>query len=813
MIDEIRQAVRSLLRARGLCFLVVLTLALGIGASTAIFTVANTLLLRPLPYHDPGSLVFIWGNFLKLKIEHLPAKVAEYVDYEAQKDVFSQTAAFRNQDFTLEDNAAPERLVGARITESLFPVLGIQSAIGRSFTSQDCVEGRDRVVILGHNLWQREFSGDRSAIGKTLTLDGEKYEIVGVTSPEFVFPHPSFPFAEPAELWTPLSFSPQQVAERSGGYELNVIGRLEKTVLVEQARAAMRSLGLRMEESYRGYRGPNGEDGGWRINVVSFQEEVAGRSRYAVLVLLAISALVLLIACANVVNLLLLRSTSRRREMATRIALGASRGRIVRQLLTESLILAAAGGAVGLLFSIWSLEVLVAISPKQLPRFGEISLDSRVLSFALFLSMFCGLLCGLVPALQSFDGRLSDVMRQGSSGDGVGASRLRKLLVACQVAIAMCVLVSAGLLLKSFALLQMVDPGLKPQGVLTFNIAFSDKRYSSRERISAFCEDALRRISALPGVDVAGLSSVYALSGAAIDDPFSIEGSPLDLSRLTIAGHQTVSPGFFKTLGIPLVNGRDFRDTDIAGSPEVAIINQQMANRFFAGEDAVGRRIKVGAPQAPGAWATVVGVVKDIPHRRIDSNAEPDWYLPQSQVPRRYLTFFIRTSRDPLSLAPEVRNAITSVDPQQPITNLRTMEDAIGQTLAPRRFSTILTSLFAVVALLLSVSGIYSVVSYAMQRRRREIGVRVALGAQRLDVLKLALLEAMVPALVGLTIGLALSLSLARFLRSLIFGLTVYDPLTFASIGLLLGLLAFLACYVPARRASGIDPLAALRYE
>ncbi|MEP7274473.1 MAG: FtsX-like permease family protein [Acidobacteriota bacterium] len=390
---------------------------------------------------------------------------------------------------------------------------------------------------------------------------------------------------------------------------------------------------------------------------------------------------------------------------------------------------------------------------------------------------------------------------------------MRKLLLAGQVAIAVCVLISAGLLLRSFALLQMVDPGLRAEGLLTFNIDFSERRYPSRERIAAFSEEVLRRVASVPGVDSAGLSSVLPLGGTAIDDPFSIEGRPLDLSRLTLAGHQNVSPDFFRSLEIPLVRGRYFTEADIAGSPAVAIINEQLATRFFANEEAIGRRIKLGAPQAPGAWVTIVGVVKDIPHRRIDSQPQPDWFLPQSQSPTRHISFFVRTGQNPLNLASQVRGVISAVDPQQPVVNVRTMEDAIGQTLAPRRFNTILSGLFGVVALLLAGSGIYSVVSYGMQRRRREIGVRVALGAQRSDVLRLALSEGMIPALIGMTIGLVLSLATARVLKSLLFGLTVYDPLTFVSMVLVLGMLAFLGCYLPARRASGIDPLAALRYE
>ncbi len=808
MTQEFRYALRSLFRARALACLVILTLALGIGANTAIFSVANALLLRPLPYVNADRLVLVWGNFLKLRIGHLAAKGAEYLDYRDQKEVFSETAAFQNRDFT----RASERIAGARVSDTLFPMLGAQVVIGRSFLPEDCLIGQDRVAVLSHALWRSRFGANPAVLGGTVELDGEEYEIVGVMSPSFKFPHPAFSFTEPAELWTPLSLDPEQVAARGGGYELNVIGRLKDGIGLEQARSTMSGLASSMEQRHRGYRGPKGEDGGWRISLVTLQEEIAGSNRYSLLVLLGIAGLVLLIACANVANLLLVRATARRREMAMRIALGASRVRIVRQLLAESVILGLAGGTAGLIIALWCLELLIAISPRQLPRFDEISLDWRVLAFTVTISTLSGLICGLAPAWQASDQNLNQVMR-GSTSVAGRPDRLRKLLVSSQIAVAVCVLVSAGLLVKSFVLLQRVDLGLNPRGVLTFEVGFSETRYAERALIAAFCEDALSRMRALPGVESVGLSSMLPLSGVAIEDPFSIEGRPLDMSRLTLAGHQSVSPGFFATLGIPLASGRDFSETDLAGSPDVAIINGEMSARFFAGEDPIGRRIKVGAPHGPAAWATIVGVVKAIPHGRLDSDPQPDWYRPQSQVPVRRLSLFIRSRRDPLSLAPEVRSAVADIDRSQPIINLRTMESAIGKTLAPRRFNTILAGLFAAVALLLAAGGIYSVVAYAMQRRTREIGIRIALGAQRRDVLKLALVEGMMPAVIGLAIGLAVALALSRFLKSLLFGVATSDPVTFTSIGLLLAAVALVGCYLPARRASRIDPLVALRYE
>lgn len=813
MIHELRQVLRSLIKAKGLMTVVIGTLSLGIGANTAIFSVANTLLLRPLPYHDSQRLVLIWGNFLKLKIEHLPAKSAEYLDYRDQKDILTDVAAFQNHDFTLTGVSTAEQLVGARVSGNLFSLIGAQAGLGRSILPEDCLAGRNRVAVISNALWQRRFGGNPTIIASTIELDNERYQVVGVMPPAFTFPHRAFSFAEPADLWTPLTLDPKQVEERTGGYSHIVIGRLRDGVGLEQARSAMSGLASRMEEQYRGYRGPKGEDGGWRVTLVTLQEEVSRGSRYSVLILFGISGFVLLIACANVANLLLLRSTARRREFALRIALGATRGRIIKQQLIESTLLGLAGGAVGILIAVWSLDLLLAISPGQLPRSDEISLDWRVLTFAILVSTITGFVCGIAPALRESDQTLIRAMREAPSDSGGRSDKLRKLLVTVQIGVAVCVASCAALLVQSFVRLQAVDPGLNPHGLLSFELSLPEAKYSDGASVAAFTEAALIRIKALPGVEGAALGAVFPLSGTAIDDPFSIEGSPLDISRLTIAGHQSVSPGFFATMRIPLLRGRDFNETDSSAGPEVAIINRQMAERFFADDDPIGRRIKLGAPQGPAKWSTIVGVVGNIPHRRLGSQAEPDWYIPQSQTPSRKLSVFVRSQNNPSSLTATISAAISAIDPGQPIVNVRTMEDAIAETLAPRRFNTVLAALFAMVALLLAGGGIYSLIAYAMYRRTREIGIRIALGARRRDIVKLGLVEGAFPAVIGITVGLGLALALSSLLRSMLFGVTVSDPLTFASIAMLTTVVAILGCYLPTRRARRIDPVVALRYE
>ena len=812
---DVRYGLRTLVRRPGFTAVVVLILALGIGANTAIFSVLNTVLLKPLPYAGADRLVILWGNFLKLNITNLRAKAAEYVDYRDQNHVFSEIAAFQNQDFALAGDPEPERVVGSRVTANLFSLLGAKAAIGRTLLAEENAPGREHVMVLSHGLWKRRFGGDPAVVGRTLALANEKFEVVGVMPENFAFPHPSFPFAERAELWTPLAFTPQQIAERQGGYEFNVIARLKDGVTVDEARTDMSAIAQRLEERHRGYRGPNGEDGGWRISVSPLYEEISGKSRRPLIVLLGIAGLVLLIACANVANLMLVRASARRKELAIRSALGASRRRIIRQLLTETALLVLAGGGAGLLLAFWGLKLLVAIGARQLPRLDEVSIDTPVLLFTLALSVLAGLICGLAPAWRTADTHLKQALSDSGNSAITRQERLREFLIIGEIAVAACVLVGAGLLVKSFLRLQRVDSGMDPRQVLTFEIALPSLKYPNQPQVADFYERVLTRIAALPGVQSVGMSSVLPLSGVAIDDPFSIEGRPLDMKRLTVAGHQAVSPDFFKTLGISLARGRHFTNTDALGAPAVAVINEQMAQRFFSGEDPIGLRIKLGAPRAPGEWATIVGVVKNIPHKRLDSEAQPDWYLAHQQAPARRMTVFVRTATatEPLSFASAIRREVLAVDGDLPVTNMQKMADAIAETLSPRRFNTLLAGVFGFLALMLAAGGIYSVVSYSVLQRTHEIGIRMALGAQKSDVLRLVILRCLVLTVIGLAIGLPAAAGASRVVKSLLFNVSATDFATFALIGLLLIGVSLVACLSPARRAATVDPIVALRYE
>lgn len=810
--QDFRYSLRMLRTQHTLSLVAILALSLGIGANTAIFSVINAVVLRPLPLPEADRLVMIWGNFLKLNIEHLSAKAAEYVDYRDQTTSFAQVAAFNNADLVLTGASQPARIPAARVTANLFTLLGAQAIHGRLIAPTDNEVGRDKVVLLSHGYWQKHFGGQVSAIGQTLQLDGESYTIIGVTPPGFAFPHESLSFAKSAELWTPLAFTTDQIAERRQPYYLNVIAKLQPGVTLAQARAEMSALAGRLEQQHRSYRGPGGADGGWRITVESLQEQIIGGSRRALGILFGAVGLVLLIACANAANLLLMRATVRERELAIRAALGASRARIIRQLLVESLLLALLGGALGLLLAWWGVDVLRALSPDNLPRVQEISIDGRVLGFTLLLALLTGLIFGLAPAWQAARPDLQRALKEGGPTARRGRHWLRGTLVVGEVAIAVLLLIGAGLLLRSFQRLARANPGIAANALLMAEINLPATKYAEPSQIASFYQQLAAKVAALPGVEGASFGTLQPLSGAAMNDPFSIEGRPLDIRNAPVAGWQRVGPHFFRALGIALVRGRDFTPRDDLAAPKVAIINETMARRYWPDEDPLGRRITLGAPRPDAPWAEIIGIVKDIPHRAIDSPAESDWYLPHLQSPARNASLFVRTTTDPASFAAAVRNQVLTIDKNQPVT-IKTMNEVIAATVAPRRFNTLLLGLFAAVALLLAALGIYSVISYSVAQRTQEIGIRMALGAQARDIWRLVVGQGMMLVVVGIMLGLAAALALTRVMKSLLYEVSATDPLTFALIALVLAGVALLACWLPARRATKVDPLIALRYE
>jgi putative ABC transport system permease protein len=653
--------------------------------------------------------------------------------------------------------------------------------------------------------------GDPNLLGRSVRLNDQSYTVVGVMPESFQFPQASFPFGEPAEIWTPLVFDPERVASRSGPYFLNVIARLKPGVTLAQARAEMSKLAKNFEQQHRSYRGPGGADGGWRITLTSLQEEVTGQSRLALLILFGAVGLVLLIACANVANLLLMRAAVRQREIAIRAALGASRFRIIRQLLMESLSLAAPGGLVGLLLAWWCVDALTALSPDNLPLVKEARVDGRVFVFTLLLSMLTGLVFGLAPALQASNPDVQRVLKDGSARRG--RHWLRHLLVVGEVAIAVLLLIGAGLLINSFVRLQRIKPGMDLDKLLMVELSLPRSRYPEAGKAGAFYQELVRRVEALPGVEQASLGNIIPLSGTETNDPFSIEGRPFDLSSAPVAGWQLVTPNYFRTLGIPIMQGRDFTEHDHAESPNVAIINETMARRYWPNEDPLGQRIMLGAAQPDRPWSIIIGVARDIPHRTIDSQPEPDWYLPYLREPQRAMRLFVRSSGDPSGLASAVREQVWAIDKDQPITSLVTMSELVASTVAPRRFNTLLLGLFAAVALVLAALGIYSVISYSVTQRTHEIGVRLALGAQAKDVLRLIVRQGMALALAGIAIGWVAAFAFTRLMAGLLYEVSATDPATYIAITLLLTAVAWLACFLPARRAARVDPMVALRYE
>ncbi|MEK6407690.1 MAG: ABC transporter permease [Acidobacteriota bacterium] len=813
VFQDLRYGARMLLKHKGFTAVAVLSLALGIGANTAIFSVVNAVLLRPLPYPQAGRMVLLWGNFLKINITQLHAKPAEYVDYRDQTQSFDQVAGFHTADLNLTGSGDPRRIAGARVTANLFTLLEAQPAQGRVITADENQPGRDNVAVISHGFWQQRLGGAANMIGQQLKLNDLNYTIIGVMPAEFQFPHASFGFAEPAEVWLPLALDPAQVAERSGLYAINVVARLKPQVDLPQAQAELSALAQKFEREYRGYRGPNNADGGWRITVVPLQEQITGASRRALWILFGAVGLVLLIACANVANLLLMRATARQKELGIRVALGARRGRIVRQLLVESMLLAGLGGALGLLLAWWGVRTLALLSPANLPRAAEVNVDGRALAFTLLLAVLTGLVFGFVPAWQASKPDLQHTLKEGGANRTRGRHSGRELLVIGEVALALPLLIGAGLLLNSFVRLQRVKPGVDADKILIAEINLPAMKYREPARAAAFFEELTRRVAALPGVEQASFGTLPILSGAAIIDAFSIEGRPLDLNNPNVSGWQRIAPGYFRTLGIPLVAGRDFSASDTREAGPVAIINETLARHYFPDGNALGKRLTPGLPRPDNPFSTIIGIVKDIPHRTVESQAEPDYFLPFAREPRRDAYLFVRAAVTPAGLAAGVRGEVLAIDGAQPVTSFRMMNEVIASTTAPRRFNTLLFGGFALIALLLAALGIYSVNSYAVTQRTHEIGIRMALGAPAGSVLKLVMRRGLALVLAGLGIGLVGAFVLTRVMAKLLFEVSATDPVTFVSISLLLATIALLACWIPARRATQVDPLVALRHE
>ncbi|MBV8856406.1 MAG: ABC transporter permease [Acidobacteria bacterium] len=809
LLRDVRYAVRTLLRQPGFAAVSVLTLALGIGANTAIFSVIDAALLRPLPYREPERLVHLWETKRSRDFERREASYPDLLDWRAQgQEVFEGLAGYTPRPFTLADAGEATRTRGAAVTANFFDVLGVSAAAGRTFfEGEDGLEGK-RVAVISHGLWQRRFGGERGAVGREVTLDGQAYTIVGVLPAAF-----NFALLGDTEVWTPLA-PPPEVAARRYQHWVKVIGRLKQGVTLEGAQAHLATVASRIE------RDDPGAHAGVGLRAVPLREEFVGSVRPVLFVLLGAVGFVLLISCTNVANLLLARAAARQKEVAIRAALGASRWRVVRQLLTESVLLSLAGGAAGLVLALWGVDVLVALIPAaqrtQMPYLQSLSLSRDVLLFATGLSLLTGVLFGLTPALSASRTDLQGALKEGGrSTVSRGGRRLRDLLVVTEVALALVLLVGAGLLLKSLVTMLRVDPGFDTRGLLTLRVALPPARYPEGDKAVRFYEEVLRRVSAVPGVRGAALTSNLPLAGEGGTGTPQIVGRSTPAAELTEAHLRTVSANYFEVLGVPLVAGRPFAERDGANAPPVLLVNKTFAERVFPGEDPLGRRVTFKFTNEK--QFEIVGVVGDEKVTSLDARTTPVIYFHSRQD--SYFdsaALVLRTDApDPLALAPAVRGEVRALDPEVPVYAVQTLEQLVAGSPAAflRRYPAYLTGVFACVALLLALVGIYGVVSYAVAQRTHEIAVRVALGARSRDVLRLVLGHGLLLALGGIALGALGALALTRLISGLLFGVSAADPAVYGLVALLLAAVALLACLVPARRATKVDPIVALRYE
>jgi putative ABC transport system permease protein len=809
LLQDVRNALRQLSNKPGFTAVAVITLALGIGANTAIFSVVDAVLIRPLPYPNANRLVMIWEKRLPDGESQNVTSPATFLNWRERSNVFEQIAACFNTTAILTGGATPERLSVQNVSPNLFSMLSVSAALGRTLqASMDSVDGANDVVVLSSELWQRRFGSDPRIVGSNILLDGKPQTVVGVMPRGFQFfvKHGSFG-QEQAEVWAPMTFS--EKSRSFHGRYLQAIGLLRPGVSLPQAQAAMTSLALSLEaqdpESMKN----------WTFNLVPLRSQLVGAIQPALRVLLGAVGLVLLIACANVGTLLLARSKSRSHEIAIRVALGAKPWQITRQVLTESFLLAAMSGAAGLLLARWSASALFAVAPKGLIPLEGAQVDLRVLAFTAGIAALTGLLFGSVPALQASGARPNEELKEGgrSDSEGIHGRRTRNSFVVAEIALALVLLAGSGLLIRSFNRLLAVDPGFQSKGILTARVELPSSKYKDDPKISEFYAQLLERIRQLPGVRFASADAYLPFTGGIAGTGVDVEGRPpLPPAEQPEVDVAIVEPHFFETLGIPVLSGRSFTDREAREVTHTTVISESMAKKLWPNEDPIGKRVTIHMKDQD-VPSQVVGVVGDVKHAGLDAEVHPTAYWPHPELAYSFMTLVIRTDGDPLALAPAVRQAVWSLDRDQPVVDLRTMEDLLWASLARARFSTVVLAVFAGMALLLAITGIYGVVSYSVAERTREIGIRVALGAQRTDVLQIVLRQGLVLAGSGIAIGAAAALAATRLMASLLFGISPSDPLTFASVAGLLIAVALSACYVPARNAMKVDPMVALRYE
>jgi putative ABC transport system permease protein len=796
--QDIRYGMRSLLRKPGFTLTAGVALALGIGANTAIFSVINGVLLRSLAYRDANSIVMVWERNFQRNRSQNSVSPANFLDWKKQSSSFEQIAASWDTRLNLTSGGEPEEIQVQKVSTDFFSILGVPPELGRAFLRQEETPGTEPVVILGHDLWQRRFAGNPTIVGQTVAISGRNCTVIGVMPPGFHFLNSQI------KAWLPLQLDPATDWRKSGRF-LRSVARLKPGVNVQQAQAELDAIGKQLEIAYPDF------NKGWGVNLVPMHEQIVGDIRPVLLVLLAAVAFVLLIACANVANLLLSRAASRQKELALRAALGASRRRLVRQMLTESVLLAIMGGALGVLLAYWGIHALIAFAPDNIPRLNEITIDPRVLIFTFGISLVTGLVFGLVPALQSSRPDLNDALKEGGRGSSSGNRVARNLFVVAEMALALVLLVGAGLMLRSFSQLHQVKTGFETENVLTMRIQLPMAKYPQPQQRADFFKRAQEHLGALPEVKSVGAINYLPLTGLASSTVFNLASQPeLPPSESPGTEVRIITPGYFGAMGIPLLKGRTFDGRDGAES-RVLVINETIARKFFPGQDPIGQRLIVN--WEPKVADEIVGVVGDVKETALAEEANPAIYWPHPREPYQFMNFVLRAAIDPAHLSAAATKEIHALDPDQPVSDIRTLDQVVAKSIARPRFNMLLLAVFAGVALVLASVGIYGVMNYSATQRTQEIGIRMALGAKPSDILRLVVGHGMKLTFAGIAIGLTASVALTRVMTNLLFGITATDLPTFLGVSAVLTLVALLANYIPARRATRINPVVALRYE
>lgn len=807
-LQDIRYGFRMLIKRPGFTIIVVLTMALGIGANTAIFSAVDAVLLNPLPYQDPDRLVAVWETNRQLSPENWDRNevaMGNFRDWRSRNQVFEQLGSLFTADVTLTGLGEPERIRSCVVTTNLFQLLGTQPMIGRSFLPEEEKPGSPRVVILSHALWERLLGSDPNLTNKALTLNGNPVAVVGVMPPGFDL---QFPSNTRVDVWLPMRIDQANV-DRNNHY-LYALARLKPGVSRDQAQSEMSLIAAQLQQQYPETNAQKD------VNIIPLRKQLVGKVESYLYLLFGAVVFVLMIACANVAGLLLARVTARHKEVAVRIALGASRWRIVRQLLTESIILSALSGLLGLFFAYAGIKLLVALTPADVPRLHEIGLHIPVFLWTLVISLVTGVLFGLAPALQASRSDVNEALKEsaGRSQGGFQRAGLRNPLIVSEVAVALLLSVGAGLMIKSFIRLQQVSPGFEANNILTMNISLPRQKYREPQQANAFFDQLAERIKSLPGVKSVGGIDPLPFSNSNVSTNFVVEGAPaVALADRPDVGERAVTPTYFETMGIPVLKGRAFTAQDRDNTPHVIIVNEALASRYWPNQDVLGKRLGLEDDPSKLTWREIVGVVGNVKHQGLEGEAKPELYLPYQQFPKNFMSVVVRTSSDPVSMIPTVRSQVFAIDKDQPVFDIMTMDQRLAKSVASSRFVMILLGAFSVLALGLAALGLYGAMAYLVSQRTQEIGLRMALGASRSDVFKLVVGKGMRLAIIGTALGLVASLALTRLMGTLLFEVTPTDALTFVIVSVVLLIVALLACYIPARRATNVDPLTSLRYE